>query len=376
MEDKNFIAGATGILPVTPRVEQTTDSENDDGHIEIPYNQATMVNRVPDNEENYADKLLKQKLTDDEYERRRQEFIKGIKDNKNNLNGKYYEIIEDDFKEIDKTKYKNKDNFPSIWGVECLKPEYVKVYRIRALDYINPSDCDIIEKGDLGGYIEKEENLVHNLSSWIDKDSIVCGDSIIESSVVRKSAVVDSVIKYCVIKNSTITDSNLNKYHIESSTIKKSKIKRKDENDLIIALGTISRKYILSSTIENSKIKDSSIIHSYTCDSKIYNCRIENVEADDSTIKEYLKNAILKYAKIKYENDCISFSNVGSENGTLTAYIGKDNIIRVTRGCFTGTLYQFKQRVKEVHKEGRVYEEYMAIIKVIKLRLIHWRGKK
>ena len=60
-------------------------------------------------------------------------------------------------------------------------------------------------------------------------------------------------------------------------------------------------------------------------------------------------------------------SNVGSENGTLTVFNGKDGLI-VTRGCFTGTVDEFLAKSAEVH-DDKTKREYQLLIEVAKSRI-------
>lgn len=59
---------------------------------------------------------------------------------------------------------------------ELLKDDYIKVgertvYRIRAL-----KDFGNVKKGDLGGYIAKEENLSHDRNAWVFDNAVVVGE--------------------------------------------------------------------------------------------------------------------------------------------------------------------------------------------------------
>ena len=57
---------------------------------------------------------------------------------------------------------------------------------------------------------------------------------------------------------------------------------------------------------------------------------------------------------------------VGSENGDLAAYMTKENTIEVTRGCFVGSLEEFKNKVNEVHANNtQINKQYMLLIQVI-----------
>ena len=61
-------------------------------------------------------------------------------------------------------------------------------------------------------------------------------------------------------------------------------------------------------------------------------------------------------------------SNVGSENGTLTVFNGKNGLI-VTRGCFTGTVDEFLAKSAEVH-DDKTKNEYKLLIEVAKSRIL------
>ena len=61
-------------------------------------------------------------------------------------------------------------------------------------------------------------------------------------------------------------------------------------------------------------------------------------------------------------------SNVGSENGTLTVFNGRDWLI-VTRGCFTGTVDEFLAKSAEVH-DDKTKNEYKLLIEVAKSRIL------
>ena len=76
------------------------------------------------------------------------------------------------------------------------------------------------------------------------------------------------------------------------------------------------------------------------------------------------------YRTIQEDTRYITMGPVGSENGTMTAVLADDGVIYVTRGCFEGTLEDFREAVEETHKheDSQFYREYLAIIEVIKAR--------
>ncbi|MDG6409172.1 hypothetical protein Q7453_11375 [Glaesserella parasuis] len=81
-------------------------------------------------------------------------------------------------------------------------------------------------------------------------------------------------------------------------------------------------------------------------------------------------NAQVRSFAFIYERKMIfSASNVGSENGTLTVFNGKDGLI-VTRGCFTGTVDEFLSKSKEVH-DDKTHHEYKLLIEVAQSRILN-----
>ena len=52
-----------------------------------------------------------------------------------------------------------------------------KLFRIRALVDFTTKWGDTIKAGDLGGYVEKEENLSHEGDAWVFGDAWVCGNA-------------------------------------------------------------------------------------------------------------------------------------------------------------------------------------------------------
>ena len=92
---------------------------------------------------------------------------------------------------------------------ELVKNEYIKfngkkLYRIKAL-----KDFGNVEVGDIGGYIESENNLSHSNNCWIYGDAKVFGDTKVcgDAKVYENAEVCgDAVIKS---KNDIITISNI-----------------------------------------------------------------------------------------------------------------------------------------------------------------------
>ena len=73
----------------------------------------------------------------------------------------------------------------------------IELFRVKAL--ISFGD---VKKGDLGGYVEKEENLSHSGGAWIYGDTWVTGDAkVFGDAVVSGNAKVSKLNDYIVFKN-------------------------------------------------------------------------------------------------------------------------------------------------------------------------------
>ena len=77
-------------------------------------------------------------------------------------------------------------------------------------------------------------------------------------------------------------------------------------------------------------------------------------------------------AQVLNRHSVVWFSNVGTENGTLTVYCGKNGLI-ATRGCFTGSVEEFLTKSSEVHDE-KTKREYELLIEVARSRLKEAQG--
>ena len=85
-------------------------------------------------------------------------------------------------------------------------------------------------------------------------------------------------------------------------------------------------------------------------------------------------NAWVRSHAVIFEHKMIFWaSNVGSENGTLTVFNGKDGLI-VTRGCFTGTVDEFLAKSAEVH-DDKTKNEYKLLIEVAKSRILEVKNE-
>lgn len=118
------------------------------------------------------------------------------------------------------------------------------MYRIRAL-----KDFSDVKKGDLGGYVESEENLSQTGDCWIYDDSIVgLGSRVTHNAAVKSSS---TVIDYSEIKDNTVIDDSS---HIDNSSIVS------DQSKVIRSFITNGSAVVLKSVVRNSLVEQSSMV--------------------------------------------------------------------------------------------------------------------
>lgn len=131
-----------------------------------------------------------------------------------NQNGKKYQILEDDFIKVHTFKSCISDGETSI--VE------IKLYRIQALKtFTKPGGYNpVVHVGELGGYVEAEDNLSQDGNCWLfDKARVKDGGKVLDDAIVYDKSLIskNSIIRgrsviggHCFVTNqSVIIDSRL-----------------------------------------------------------------------------------------------------------------------------------------------------------------------
>lgn len=67
--------------------------------------------------------------------------------------------------------------------------------------------------------------------------------------------------------------------------------------------------------------------------------------------------------------DYCTISGFGSEARTTTFFKCKDKNIKVNCGCFSGTIDEFREKVKETHGDNKYAKEYLIGADLAELRL-------
>lgn len=167
----------------------------------------------------------------------------------------------------------------------------IKLFRIKALVTFG---C--VKKGELGGFVEKEENLDHTGSAWIFGNAKVYGNA----RVYRDARVSGNAKVYGGAK-----------------------------------------VYEKAWLYGNAKVYGNALVHG---DEEVSG----NAEVSGNQMHATVKG-------------------FGSQYRNTTFFITRDRNICVNCGCFSGTLEQFRAKVKETHKDTKYAKEYLAIADLMEM---------
>ena len=78
---------------------------------------------------------------------------------------------------------------------------------------------------------------------------------------------------------------------------------------------------------------------------------------------------ISKDARLFSERDYVTVKGFGRENRYTTFFREKTGTIGVECGCFSGTIKEFKNQVKNTHGESRLGKEYLMLADLIEYPL-------
>lgn len=228
-----------------------------------------------------------------------------------------------------------------------------KLYRIEALKNFGP-----VETGDLGGYIESENNLSCDGNAWIWDGAYVydnariCDNAIVggNARVFDNARVYDNAWIYGnarIYNNARIYDSArvYNNAWVYG-------------NAIICDITKICKNAMVHG---NAIIKDNAVIGG---DAKVYeNARIYN--------KAWIRgNAKLRGNMVVSDNtNWLIIGPIGSRSDFTTFALGEDKNIYVSCGCFYGSIEEFEKAVEKTHAGTKHEEDYQFAITFAKSRL-------
>ena len=177
------------------------------------------------------------------------------------------------------------------------------LYRIKAL-----IDFGDVKASDLGGYVEKEENLSQSGNAWVYGNALVCDDAWVSNN----AQVYGSARVY---GNALVCDDAW--------------------------VSNNAQVYGSARVSGNASVCDDAWVSG--------NARVSG------------------NAWICSNADYICLKGFGSHNRSTTMFRTKSGNICVSCGCFSGTLQEFESKVKETHGNNKFAREYLALVEVAKI---------
>ena len=240
-----------------------------------------------------------------------------------------------------------------------------KLYRIEAL-----KDFGVVKAGELGGYIESENNLSFDGEAWVCENAEVfdnariCNDAriygnarIYGDAIVRNNAAIGG--NALIYDNALICDDAW--VYDKAYVCGNAKVFGKAQVcDKAYVCGNVS-VYNNAIIHGNARVYGNAIIrdNALVCgNATIYgNTTIYgNAVLDDNVI-------------IEKDTDWFMVGPIGSRNGFTTFALNKDKSIYVFCGCFHGNIDEFEKAVEETHKGTKYEEEYKLAIALAKKKI-------
>ena len=187
------------------------------------------------------------------------------------------------------------------------------LHRIRAVRDIPEQD---VKAGDLGGWLETEENLSHDSAAWVTGEAWVMGRAYVTDStlVAGKALVTDSAH---VMGAALVTDSAR-----------------------VMGEARVSGK---------ARVTGKAWVMGTACVTG--------------------KACVSGNARVMKSSDCITIGTIGSRDDTTTFYRGADGKIYVSCGCFNGSIDDFAAKVKAAHAGTKHEKTYLLAIELAKAQI-------
>ena len=202
-----------------------------------------------------------------------------------------------------------------------------KLFRIKALVAFGN-----VEKGELGGFIEKEDNLSHDGEAWVYGDARVSGNALVsgDARVYGDARVSDNALVY---GNAWV-----------SGNAQVSGNARVSGNAWVYGNARVSG---------NAWVYGNALVSG---DARVYG----DARVSDNAL-------VYGNAWVSGNADYAVVTGFGRYFRTTTFFRCKDKILRVQCGCFYGDLAQFREIVKKTHGDSKYAKEYLAIADLMEL---------
>lgn len=217
----------------------------------------------------------------------------------------------------------------------------VTLHRIRAL-----IDFNDVGKGELGGFIEKEENLSHSGNAWVYDNACVVGDA-------------------WVYGNAKVSDNAL-----VSGNAWVSGSAKVADNARVYGYAKVSDS---ANVFDNAWVSGSAWVAG---DTQVYG--IARVAGDayvdgNSRVagdaRVYGNTSLNSNADVFRTNHYLNIGPIGSRFDFTTFYRDSESGIMVSYGCFLGKLEEFKEKVRKTHGDNKHALVYLKACELAELQI-------
>ena len=221
-----------------------------------------------------------------------------------------------------------------------------KLFRIKAL-------CEFgnVKAGELGGFLEKEENLSNDGDAWVYGNASVSGDARVSGDAwVYGNARVSG--------NASVSG--------DARVSGNARVYGDAEVSGDASVSGNARVSGDASVSGNARVYGDAEVSgdaSVSGNARVYG------DAEVSGNARVSGNAEVSGDAWVYGNtDYATAKGFGSEYRNTTFFRGKDGDIKVVCGCFYGNLEEFRTKVKETHKDTKKAKEYLMLADLMEYR--------
>lgn len=224
-----------------------------------------------------------------------------------------------------------------------------KFYQVKALISFGS-----VRAGDLGGYIEKENNLSQEGDAWVYDNAIVYGNAIVSDNarIFDSARIFDNAL---VLDNARVSG----KAWVSDDAIVSDDTWISDN----ARISGKARIYDKAWVFGNAWISDNAGVSGNACVSGNANI-FGNAKVSDNA-------RISNNAMIINDTDLFLIPKIGSQLDTLTVFKTK-NGFKLTTGCFMVTFEEFKEAISGKPIDDLYRKEYEALYPFIEFKTRGW----
>lgn len=226
------------------------------------------------------------------------------------------------------------------------------VHRICAM-----RDFGCVCAGDIGGFVESEDNLSQEGEAWIYGDAVVCDHAkVFENASVYNYA---QVLGNASVYNDAVVAGN-------ASVFGNARVYGKSKVHGYASVYEQAEVGGLATVAGNASVCGEATVNGVACvTDRATVCGSANLYEGAEICGEALVTDNADYATVK---------GFGRDNRQSTFFRCRDGKVRARRGCFYGTIPEFREIVKDTHGDGKLAKEYLAIADLMELHFFKEGG--